>query len=120
MLAVKGTSLARSSLEAVDEGLLVMLMDEVEESRRYLTIHSAPLYRWSEGMLPPLPLQSHSPVRRRCSGQHKQSHQLQHQDATSKDDDEDDDAFLLDESNNSELEKKIWLDSVKSKQYLAR
>lgn len=35
-----------------DQGIKVVVVDEAEASRRYLTIHSAPLYRWSEGMLP--------------------------------------------------------------------
>ncbi len=35
-----------------DQQIKVVVVDEAEASRRYLTIHSAPLYRWSEGMLP--------------------------------------------------------------------
>ncbi|KAH9402189.1 cyclic nucleotide gated channel beta 1 [Tyrophagus putrescentiae] len=35
-----------------NQGIKVVVVDEAEASRRYLTIHSAPLYRWSEGMLP--------------------------------------------------------------------
>lgn len=78
-------------------------LDDVEESRRYLTIHSAPLYRWSEGMLPSMAkLQKQDELRLKDKDVHLEDADHDH--------DLDDDV-----DNDPEEEKKMLLESVQSK-----
>ncbi|KAJ6218112.1 hypothetical protein RDWZM_009269 [Blomia tropicalis] len=91
-----------------------VLVDEAEASRLYLTINSAPLYRWSEGMLPTLATKQRSIL------QH-QDHVINHEDDYgSADDDEHEHSSNKtgDDQQSSESsdqdEKKMYLDSVKN------